>query len=196
MRKCVLLLAVILTALVSVEAVFAVPKALPTGAAAPDFKLKDHAGKEYALSQWRGSVVVLDFCSIECPYSKGVDGDLLKLQANYAGKKVVFVGINSNADTDIEQIEKYATERKLPWPILKDVGNKYADAIGAGRTPEFFVLDRDLKVAYHGAYDNRKTPPVAGSQNYVRKTVDALLAGKPVEPTEMDAFGCAITRVK
>jgi len=170
-------------------------KALAIGAVAPDFTLKDHEGKDHTLSALKGKVVVLDFSSQECPYSRGVDKDgLVELANAYAAKGVVFLGIDSHKSTTPEQIKQYAADNKIPFPILKDVGNKYADAVGATRTPEFFILDKDLKLAYHGAFDDRKDPEKRGATAHVRDALDNLLANQPVKTPEVTAWGCTIKR--
>jgi peroxiredoxin len=172
-------------------------KAPPIGSLMPNFTLKDLNGQEQTLASYKGKIVVLDFCSQECPYSRGVDQDGLTDLANaYAGKGVVFLGIDSHKSTTPEQIKQYATDKNIPFRILKDVENKYADTVGATRTPEFYVLDKDLKLAYHGAYDDRKVPEKRGETAYVCNALDDLLAGRPVKTAQVDAWGCTIKRVK
>ncbi len=167
---------------------------LAIGAAMPDFKLQDYSGKDYTLSQFKGKVVVLDFCSQECPFSRGVDPDLESLAQSYAGKDVVFLGIDSHKATQPDAIKKYAEEKKLTLPILKDVDNKYADAVAAARTPEFYVVDKDGKLAYHGAFDNRPGPEAKGTEHYAKDAIDALVAGRPVAKPEVKSWGCGIKR--
>jgi len=167
------------------------------GAAMPDFTLKDHEGKDHTLSALKGKIVVLDFSSQECPYSRGVDKDGLVALANeYAAKGVVFLAIDSHKSTTPEQIKQYAAENKIPFPVLKDTGNKYADAVGATRTPEFYVLDKDLKLAYHGAFDDRKDPEKSGEKPYVKNALEDLLAGRPVKESQVAAWGCSIKRAQ
>jgi len=170
--------------------------ALSIGEAMPDFKLKDYDGKEYTLSQYKGKIVVIEFCSKECPYSRGADPDLIKLYAKYSNQGVVFLGIDSHFQTQPEDIKKYALEIKKPYPILKDVENKYADIVGAKVTPEIFIIDKEGKIAYHGAFDDRKSPEGKPTEKYSENAIESLLAGKAVEKTETKAWGCSIKRVK
>ena len=58
-------------------------KALPIGSAMPNFTLKDVDGQAHSLDAYKGKIVVLDFSSIECPYSRGVDAALLDLAKTY-----------------------------------------------------------------------------------------------------------------
>jgi peroxiredoxin len=164
------------------------------GAAMPNFKLTDYTGKEHQLSDYAGKIVVIDFLSKDCPWSRGAAPSITDLANEYQGKDVVFIGINSNAGTTHEAMAKYAESGSIPYPIAIDEQNKYADTVGATRTPEMYVIDRDGKLAYHGAYDNRKSPEEIGAVNYTKGAIDALLAGKPVAKAEVAAWGCTINR--
>ncbi len=164
------------------------------GQAMPEFKLKDLDGKEHSLSDFKGKIVVIEFCSHNCPYSRGADPQLIALAEKYADKGVVVLGIDSNTPNDVPSIKKYAEETGKKYPILKDEGNAYADKVGATRTPEVFVLDKEGKVAYHGAFDNRKKPDEPGDTPYVENAVKALIEGKPVETPTAKAWGCTIKR--
>ena len=177
----------------------AVPPALEVGKVVPDFKLKDYEGKEHALTGAKGKIVVLAFTSQRCPYSKGAETSFAKLADEYGSKGVVFFSIDSNSKTTVEEIAKYATEendtgKKLPYPILKDEGNGYADAVGASRTPEIFIADKDGKLAYHGAIDNQKKMTDSGYKSFAQAAIDELLAGKPVSEPSHSAYGCGIQR--
>lgn len=171
-------------------------KALEIGAAAPDFTLTDQNGTQHALSKHKGKIVVLEFCSQECPVSNGVDPSWVDLTKKYGEKGVVFLGINSHDGTTPAQIKDHVAKAGIPFPIVKDVDNKYADAVGASKTPEIYVLDKDGKLAYHGAFDNRKELSQKGDTNYVANAIDNLLAGQPVKTPTVQATGCGIKRVK
>jgi len=161
----------------------------------PDFTMTDHAGKEHALSKSKGYIVLLSFSSQECPYSRGVDPDLAQVAKDYKDKGVVVLSIDSHKTTQPDAIRQYAEKNKLPFPILKDHRNAYADKVGATRTPEIFVLDRDLKLAYHGAFDDRQNPSKTGETSYVRGALDSLLAERDVAPSRVKTWGCTIKRV-
>jgi peroxiredoxin len=102
---------------------------LEVGEKAPEFKLADTSGKEHKLSAYKGKVVVLDFCSQKCPWSRGADPSIADIARKYKEKGVVFLGIDSHNDTPSAEIETYRKEVNIPYPILKDKGNEYADAV-------------------------------------------------------------------
>lgn len=170
-------------------------KVLEVGAKVPAFDLEDYTGKKHTLKQYTGKIVLLDFCSHECPFSRGADPALLALAKKYKdNKNVVVLGIDSHYQTTPEEIQKYAKEKKLTWPILKDPANKYADAMGATRTPEIYIVDKEGKLAYHGAFDDRSGPEAKPSKHYTADAVAALVAGEEVKVKHVKAWGCTIKR--
>jgi len=166
------------------------------GKAMPDFKLTDALGKSHSLSAYKGKTVVLNFLSNECPWSRGAEPSVSALAKEFEGKDVVFLGINSNAGVTAAQMKDYSASAGIPYAVLIDTNNVYADAVGASRTPEIYVIDKDGKLAFHGAYDDRKEPEKTGGTNYTKLAVEAVLAGKPVEKAEVSAWGCGIKRAK
>ncbi|NUM55209.1 MAG: redoxin domain-containing protein [Candidatus Hydrogenedentes bacterium] len=177
----------------------AISDAPEIGTAVSDFKLTDYEGKEHSLSAHKGKIVVMSFTSQQCPVSHECEPRYAELAEKYGDKGVVFLSIDSHASTTTAEIAKYATSdnrtgKKLPYPILKDVDNKYADVMGAKRTPEIYIADKDGKLAYHGSIDNQKKPTDADYKNYVAAALDELLAGKPVSEPKHSAYGCGIKR--
>ena len=68
-----------------------------------------------------------------------------------------------------------------------------ASFFGAAVTPEAFYLDAQSKLVYKGRIDNsRNGDAITASE--LRDAVEATIAGKPVEKTEVRAFGCSIKR--
>jgi thiol-disulfide isomerase/thioredoxin len=168
--------------------------ATEVGAVMPGFTLKDTTGKEYTLDQYKGKIVVLDFCSQHCPWSRGADSHLDELAKKYAGNDVVFLGIDSHFDTPVADIQKYAEDVSKGYPILKDEGNQYADKVGARVTPEIYIVDKAGKLAYHGAVDDRKDPESKGATPYVDNAISAIIAGNKPDPDRAKAWGCTIKR--
>ncbi len=164
------------------------------GAAVPNFELPDLQGKTHTLEQYRGKVVVIEMCSQHCPWSRGADPHLVELSKKYADKDVVFVAVDSNKNTSAADIQEYAQGVGKTYAILKDAGNKYADALGARVTPEIYVVDKEGKLRYHGAFDNRVRAEDRGDDAYVDKAVQALLDGAAPTPDRVKPWGCSIKR--
>ena len=167
------------------------------GKPAPDFALKDLAGKEYKLSDCRAkSIVVLTWWSYKCPWSAGCDPYFTALAKDYGTKGVTLLAIDSNNPTadPPDGIKAYCEKNKIAFPVLIDPGNKIADLYGANQTPEVYVIDKQGVLVYHGAVDNRTKETEAGKEDYVRAALNAILDGKEVAKKETKAFGCTIKR--
>ena len=53
----------------------------------------------------------------------------------------------------------WSSERKrMPYAYLHDATQEVATAWGAQRTPEFYLLDAEGKVTYHGRMDDSPRP--------------------------------------
>ena len=161
----------------------------------PSFDLPDVNGAKHTLDEYKGKVVVLAFVSVRCPFSRGVDPQMIALQKAYADKGVVVIGVNANASESVEEIKKAVDAMEWPGVMLRDEGNRYADVVGAKTTPECFVIDKTGKLVYQGAFDDRKQPETAGSVHYVENAVTAILDGKSVDPKQVRSWGCSIKRV-
>lgn len=161
----------------------------------PDFSLKGIDGKEYKLAEvLEKGPAVLIFSSQECPYSRKADPLLSKLYKSYKDKGVTFLSIDSHATTTPEEIKEYAEKTELTYVVLKDEGNKYADAVGAQRTPEIFIVNKDGLLVYHGGPNNQKDPGDAEFKDYVKAALDEVLAGKEVTTPTAGTWGCTIQR--
>lgn len=166
------------------------------GSIFPNFELRDLDGTTHTLEQYRGKVVVIEMCSHLCPYSRGADPHLVELAQKHAAAGVVVLGIDSHHETPVQDIKKYAQENNKTYPILKDEGHKFADLLGARVTPEVYVIDREGKLMYHGAFDNRERPEDRGAEAYVANAIQAVLDGRPVNPDRVKAWGCTIKRAR
>ena len=169
-----------------------------------DFSLKSQFGKEYALSDLSDSeAVVVVFLGAECPLAKLYGPRLARLADKYAEQNVAFVGVDSNRQDSIQEIAAYAHRHKINFPVLKDTGNEVADAFGAIRTPEVFVLDKNRVVRYWGRVDDQYgfadgvgyQRPSATRHDLV-EAIDEILAGKDVSVATTEALGCHIGRLR
>ncbi|MBS1794981.1 MAG: redoxin domain-containing protein [Acidobacteria bacterium] len=164
------------------------------GAKLDNFKLKDTDGRERSLDELKGEKgTVLVFLSAQCPVVRGYNERIKQIAADYAGKGINFVGINSNATESLDWVKSNAAEIGYKFPVLIDTGNALADRLGASVTPEVYFLDAQNVLLYHGAIDNDKTGR-AITTNYLKTAFDASLDGRKIEKTSALAFGCSIKR--
>ena len=175
----------------------------PVGALAPDFSLTDAGGKTQSLSQYKGKYVVLEWFNPDCPFVKKHygGGNMQKLQAEYTGKGVVWLTIDSSApgfegSLTAEQATKVVAEQKLKsTALLLDLDGKAGKAYGARNTPHMFVVSPEGKIVNEGAIDSKASPypdDISGATNYVKVALDESMAGKPVSQSSTRPYGCSV----
>jgi peroxiredoxin len=165
------------------------------GSALAGFSLPDTEGKVQTLKDLNGkNGAVIVFLSAQCPVVKGYVQRINELAAAYQAKGINFIGINSNATEDLGWVKSNAAENGYKFPLLIDKGNVYADKLGATVTPEVFYIDSKGTLLYHGAIDNDRTGRNV-TESYLKAAFESSLAGKKVERTSANVFGCTIKRV-
>src|SRR5207244_790 len=102
-----------------------------------------------------------------------------------------FLFVNSNSNETAAEMKIYSKQAVLEFPVYRDEGNRMADLFGAQTTPEMFVFDGDGVVRYHGAIDDAQNPARVKVHG-LRSAIEAVLAGKPVDPERTKAFGCTL----
>jgi peroxiredoxin len=166
---------------------------------APTFVLPDASGKQVALDDFGDSPALLvAFISNRCPFVLLIREELAKLGREYAESGLAVIAINSNDSSAYpeESLERIGEEIKsvgYGFPYLKDETQAVAKAYGAACTPDFFLYDRERRLAYHGQFDDARPgngKPVTG--NDLRAAVDAVLAGKPAIEVQTPSIGCNI----
>jgi thiol-disulfide isomerase/thioredoxin len=176
----------------------------PLGVPAPAFSLPDTvSGRTVALQDLRSdkATVVMFICN-HCPYVKHVQSELVRLAKDYRPRGVAFAAISSNdvrnyREDAPDKMKVEAQQAGYPFPYLYDESQAVARAYGAACTPDFFVFDAALKLAYRGRLDD-STPgngkPVTGRE--LRSALDALLAGRAVSGEQQPSMGCSIKWAK
>lgn len=187
------LIAITLVALVSAPAgAGKFNKKLSIGDAAPTWeKLEATDGKKYSFADWKDKdVLVVVFTCNSCTVAESYEDRLIAFAAecNKEGSKVGFVAINVNtgkADA-LPAMKERATKKKFGFTYLYDPSQKTALAYGANFTPECFVLNKDRKVVYMGAFDDKLAGP---KTHYVPDAVKAAFDGKAAPTAESSAAG-------
>lgn len=159
---------------------------------APDFELPDLQGKAHKLSEYRGTIVIVNFWSCECPHSERADKAILESLAKWNGK-VELLSIAANWNESAQSVADAARARSLPT-VLMDAGNVVADLYEAVTTPHVYVMDGDGILRYRGAVDDvtfRKRKP---TRFFLNEAVESLIDGQLPALTEKPAYGCAIVR--
>jgi peroxiredoxin len=179
---------------------------LSLGTAAPDFSLPDCSpggvGKVVRRDDFRGrkALLVMFICN-HCPFVKHIRAELARLGKDYAAKGVGIVAISSNdvsthpGDSPAKMTVE-AAEAGWTFPYLFDETQEVAKAYKAACTPDFFLFDGAMKLAYRGQLDDSrppgKTEPIPVTGKDLRAALDAVLAGRAVEAQQKPSIGCNI----
>jgi thiol-disulfide isomerase/thioredoxin len=138
------------------------------------------------------------FICQHCPYVKHVEQEIAKIGKDYQGKKLGIIGISSNdpatyPDDAPDRLKEMAQRLGFRFPYCFDETQDVAKAYKAACTPDFYVFDGQQRLVYRGQLDDSRPSngkPVTGRD--LRAALDAVLAGKPVDPNQKPSIGCSI----
>lgn len=173
---------------------------LPLGTTAPLFVLQDVVtGQRYSLDSFsaKAGLLVMFICR-HCPYVVHVEQELARLGHDYQETSLGIIAISSNdansyPDDAPLKLKEMAIRLGFTFPFCHDETQEVAKAYRAACTPEFYLFDRDRRLAYHGQLDDSRpgnNKPVTGRD--LRTAIQAVLTGKPVDGNQRPSIGCSI----
>jgi len=173
---------------------------LPLGTQAPEFELKDVVSqKPFTLSSFAGkdALLVMFICR-HCPYVQHIKDELVRLGKDFENSGLGIVAISSNdpsshPDDSPASLKEMATTLDFRFPLLFDGDQVAAQAYAAACTPDFFLFDKERRLAYRGQLDDSRPgngKPVTGED--LRRAIDAVLAGRSVDTNQKPSLGCNI----
>ncbi len=156
---------------------------------APDFSLNDIDGNTFSLSDFRGSIVILNFMSSTCSACK-YEVNQLKLVRDELGGGVVIVSISwvYSADTD-EKLRIRRDEWSIDWILAKDtedVTGKY----DVPRIPTVFVIDHESNKRYSHVDGAQAPVLIEEIDRLLTEMTDLNLDGK-VDETDASVIAMA-----
>jgi peroxiredoxin len=164
---------------------------------APPFDLPGVDGQQHSLDDYAEApaLAVVWSCN-HCPYVQAWEGRLSAIARDYADRGVRVVAVNSNdvanyPEDSFDEMQKRASAQGFAFDYLFDEPQAVARELGAERTPEVFLFDRDRKLVYHGAIDDSRDEDGV-SQQYLRDALEAVLSGEEPAVSETPAVGCSV----
>ena len=181
--------------------------AVELGMPAPDFSLPATDGGLHTLRDVAGEKATLvAFICNHCPFVLHIVDGFVEFAREYQDKGVGVVAVSSNdveahPEDGPEQMAAFAKEHGFTFPYLYDKEQEVAKAFKAVCTPDFFLYDANLELAYCGQFDGsrprtehskgeRTRLPVTGKD--LRAAVDAVIAGRPVPEPQRPSNGCSM----
>lgn len=173
-------------------------KVVSIGDASPVFdKLPGTDGKDYGLSNFeKKEVVVVVITCNHCPVAVAYEDRLIEFTKKFADKSdskvgIVAINVNLGEDDAMPKMKERAKAKGFNFPYLIDESQQIARKLGARVTPEVFVLNKDRKIVYMGAFDDNMNEKKV-SKKYVEDAVEALLKGEKIATTETQPKGCGV----
>lgn len=172
---------------------------LELGTPAPDFALPDTDGRTVRLADFRGrkGLLVAFICN-HCPFVKHLREELARVgrEAQELGLGVVAIMPNDVANYPEDAPEKMAEEVRsvgYTFPYLYDESQEVAKAYRAACTPDFYVFDADMALAYRGQFDDTRPKhgqPATGAD--LRAAIRAVARGEAPSAAQKPSIGCNI----
>lgn len=177
----------------------AIAENTPSGA--ENFALIDHEGKFHELDYYlkipgvKGVVIFIQ--GNGCPLVQKRILELSRLKEEFEKKGILFCMLNANRQDERAEILAEAETFGIEMPILIDEAQIVARSLGVERTAEAYLISAaGKKIVYRGALDDRlsyQAEKPAAEKHYLKDALNALLAGREIDPAFTEAPGCKIT---
>ena len=115
-------------------------------------------GKQIALADLRGKVVLVNFWATSCPGCVKEMPDLIETYNQYKDRGFVVVAVAMSYDPP-NYVASFVQTNQLPFPVALDVNGEHARAFGNVQvTPTAFLIGKDGSILEQklGAFDFTK----------------------------------------
>jgi thiol-disulfide isomerase/thioredoxin len=111
------------------------------GKPAPELAVVDLQGKPFALADFKGKTVLLDFWTTWCGPCRADGPAIEKLYRKYGGKELAIVGISVSEDRGI--VEKFLKEHPHSYPIVLTTENEVPRPYEVSSFPTYMIIAPD-----------------------------------------------------
>ena len=171
---------------------------LKVGDKAPEISLKNVDGKTVSLKDYKDAkgFIVTFMCNV-CPVVQAYEDRIIELHNKFAAKGYPVIAVMANdpqvsTGDSFDKMQARAKDKKYPFAYLFDEGQKATLQYGATRTPEIYLVDKNLTVRYTGAIDDNPYDADAAKTKYVENAIAALEKGQDPNPSFTKAVGCGV----
>lgn len=116
------------------------------GELVPEIELVSLQGEPVSMSALRGQAVLLNLWATWCAPCVAEMPELKALHERWAAEGLKIVGVSADNATARDRVQRFVTERSLPFAIWLDPDMRLARALRSQTLPATFVLDREGKI--------------------------------------------------
>jgi hypothetical protein len=143
--------------------------------------------------------VVLVFVLSDCPIANSYIPKLNQMYEEFVKLGVRLFVVQADPHATVKQVLEHAQSYEIAAPVLLDSKHKWVKLAGVTKTPEVAVFLPDGTMPYRGRIDDQ----YAGlgqrraqfTSDDLRKAIESVLAGRPVEHPVTEAVGCFIPQL-
>lgn len=164
------------------------------GTSCPDFSLLATDGKTYSLKDFaNGKPLLIMFICNHCPYVKAIESRLITLAHDLKQLGINTVAISSN-DPKKHEEDSFENMKKKNYPFvyLYDEDQIVAKKFGAVCTPDFFVYDAQLSLAYRGRLDDSWKDESKVTKRELFEAMKLLATNQNLIEKQTPSMGCSI----
>ena len=169
------------------------------GTKAPSFSLPDTvSGKVLSLSELKSDVAtVIAFICNHCPFVHHINSKFVEVANEFQAKGIQFIAISSNdvgyyPQDGPEIMKRVAESHGYNFPYLYDETQEVAIAYQAECTPDLFVFDKDLQLAYRGRFDETRPGMGRATGRELSAALRALINNTEMPSEQRPSIGCSI----
>ena len=111
----------------------------------PQFTLETIDGKEHALYEYDGKIILLNFWTTWCGYCQ-YEVEELRVLHDKQDKDVQILSVLVVTDETEEEIRTFLDQKDLPYPVLIDYNGFVASYYGVNSYPMTFVISQEYEM--------------------------------------------------
>ena len=112
---------------------------------APDFTLRNTAGEQITLSDYRGKPVALILMAVHCSHSMDTLPIISKLKKKHEPLGLVILPVYVNA-VSAQNLSTWTSALNLDYPLIASPDKGLAQKYKTWLTPTTFLIDREGKI--------------------------------------------------
>lgn len=170
----------------------------------PDFHLPTLDGKHLGLKDLPADTpfVVMFICN-HCPYVQAIEDRLITLGKDLQKENIPVIAICANDEKSYPEdsfaaLKANYLKKGMTFTYCHDSTQEVARAFGAVCTPDFFVFDRNHRLAYRGRLDDSWKDPLKVTRRdlfHVALGLKNKIAAPPPS-AQIPSMGCSIKWIK